>query len=110
MLTAGWGTVGVQEPGRIEPARAELGIILPNPLSGHATIRYLLPKQGNVELGVYDLAGKKVTTLASGLHKPGPQQVTWRRQDDQGRRLPAGVYFCRLETDETVQTRKVVVE
>ncbi|UCG43053.1 MAG: T9SS type A sorting domain-containing protein, partial [candidate division WOR-3 bacterium] len=107
---AGLGIVGVQEPGRVEPARAEISSIRPNPVTGRTVIRFLVPKQGSVEIGIYDLAGKKVCTLASGVHAPGSQQVTWSRLDDAGRKVPAGVYFCQFEAEETAHTRKLVVE
>lgn len=82
----------------------------PNPFTSQTVVRYAVPSQTWVQLGVYDLAGKKVRTLVSGAQAPGVRQVSWRRLDDHGRRLPAGVYFCRLETEKEGQTRKLVVE
>jgi len=45
------------------------------------------------ELAVYDLLGRKVAVLASGLHAPGRYEVRW----EAGERA-SGVYLARLES------------
>ena len=47
--------------------------------------------------------------VASGRFTPGPQAVLWDGRDDRGRRLPAGVYFYRLESPAGTEARRMVL-
>ena len=68
-----------------------------NPLvTGEATIRFGLVIADWVEARVYDLSGRLVRTLAEGRFPAGEHILTWDGLDDQGRRLPRGMYFTRL--------------
>lgn len=71
----------------------------PNPSTGNATIRYRLPAAGAVSLGLFDLAGREVLQLRSGVDGSGEKAV---RADLSG--LPAGTYFCRLQAGGEVRT------
>ena len=75
----------------------------PNPVSDAATLRFRLPAAGVVRLGVFDSAGRRVADLASGFHEAGFHDVRWDAQ-----RLPAGMYFARLEWNGQSAERKLV--
>jgi hypothetical protein len=75
----------------------------PNPLSDAATLRFRLPQAGPVKLGVYDATGRRVADLASGAHDAGFHEVRWDAQ-----RMPAGIYFARLEWSGHSVQRKLV--
>ena len=66
---------------------------------GHATLRYALRRSGEVRLDVFDVAGRRVTTLVSGARGAGEHEVAWGGETAYGiaRR---GVYFARIETPE----------
>ncbi|MDO9069578.1 MAG: T9SS type A sorting domain-containing protein [Deltaproteobacteria bacterium] len=81
----------------------------PNPMMGGTTLRYGLLKAGSIELVVYDLTGRRKATLLIGSAGEEVQSLTWNGTDDNGRRLPAGVYLVRLTTDTGVLTRKIVL-
>jgi chitodextrinase len=66
----------------------------PNPFNPVTVIRYSLDVNSRVELTIYDILGRKITTLFSGLQTAGWREQTW---DASG--LPSGVYICRLRTD-----------
>ncbi len=59
--------------------------------------------------GKLDIAGKLVTTLASGDQKPGYYHINWNRTDARGRSVPAGVYFCTMAAEGQRFSRKVVL-
>ena len=64
---------------------------------------------GPVRLQIFDLAGLLVATL---LDEAGPadcHEVTWNGRDSQGRALPSGPYIVRLETEDRVEARKVML-
>jgi hypothetical protein len=76
----------------------------PNPATGLTTIALNLPSDGPVELAVYDLSGRRVTTLVSGEMTAGRHEVEFDAAV-----LPAGVYFYRLVTEKDALMRRMVV-
>ncbi|MEO0081738.1 MAG: M14 family zinc carboxypeptidase [candidate division WOR-3 bacterium] len=61
-------------------------------------LRYTLTSRTRIELAVYDRTGRRVRSLVSGQCEPGTHETMWNWTDDDGRKLGAGVYFCRIET------------
>jgi len=61
------------------------------------------------ELAVYDVRGKLVKTLASGLHSAGAHSVAWLGADDGGRRVPSGVYLVRFIAGSTVRNQRLLL-
>ena len=76
----------------------------PNPVRDQGTVEYELPEASKVRLSVYDLLGRRVTTLVRGLKKAGRYTVTLNAS-----RLTSGVYFARLRAGGTTRTQKIVV-
>ena len=80
----------------------------PNPFEGTTSLSFVVP-EGPVELTIYDVAGRRVRTLVSGIRGAGRHDVVWDGRGDTGRSVPAGVYFARLEARHTTVTRKLVL-
>jgi hypothetical protein len=98
------GPVGITAAVETVPIKAvTLNQNYPNPAPGTATISFALPRVNEVDLSVYDLKGRKVATLASGQYQPGEYSVRTPE-------LSSGVYIYRLTTDESVMTKKMIVE
>ncbi len=76
----------------------------PNPFNPVTTIRYELPQQTDVQLTIFDLLGKEVTTLVSETQDAGFKSVRWDATN-----VASGVYFYQISAGELVQTRKMVV-
>ncbi len=68
----------------------------PNPFHDATTIAYTLDRAAPVDLAVYDVQGRRVRTLTSGIRQPGEHTVRWDGHDDEGTRAAGGVYFLRL--------------
>jgi hypothetical protein len=100
---------GVAGPGSSDPGRARLNWAGPSPFRFRTSISYTLPAAGHVKLAVYDLAGKRVKTFVSGVEPAGQKQLYWDRDDDLGRKVACGVYFCRFEADGASASRKLVI-
>ncbi|HRR07827.1 MAG TPA: S8 family serine peptidase [Rhodothermales bacterium] len=90
------------------PQRATLHPVFPNPLSGEATLVYSVNEATHVQLALYDLQGRKIRALKSGLVANGTDRVRFSVQN-----LPNGMYFARLEVGrggrKQVFTQKVLV-
>lgn len=76
----------------------------PNPFNELVQIQYSLPVGGEIKLGVYDLAGREVTRLASGCRSAGSYRAVWN-----GQNAAAGLYLLRLEAGDQMRTRKLML-
>lgn len=68
----------------------------PNPVSGRAVFSYALPVRARVELGVYDVRGRRVALVAREEAVGGRHTIAWNGRDDDGRPLASGQYVARL--------------
>ena len=76
--------------------------VFPNPFNPATTVSFELPRDGHVNLTVYDLAGRLVRTLADGEFATGRHDVAWNGRDKQGLHAGSGVYLMRLVTPSGV--------
>ncbi|MCF7833495.1 MAG: T9SS type A sorting domain-containing protein [Candidatus Marinimicrobia bacterium] len=76
----------------------------PNPFNPVTLIDLQLPTFSHVELCIYDLQGKKVTTLVNMLMEKGTYQVKW---DASGK--PSGIYMARLIAADQIITTKMLL-
>lgn len=67
----------------------------PNPFTGETTVRYYLQQDGQVNVTVYDLAGRVVAHLVDSFQE-GPR---WYRTTFDATDLPAGLYFYQVRVD-----------
>jgi hypothetical protein len=83
---------------------------VPNPFSETTRIAYVVMGEArDVEIGIYDLAGRKLRSLISNRLEPGQYSVTWDGRTDRGERAPRGMYFVRTEVRGQAQsTRRVL--
>lgn len=82
----------------------------PNPFTGETALRFDVPANGgSATVAVFDLQGRRVTTLAEGSQAPGRHILTWKGTDEGGRKVAAGVYFVRLQSATAEETRKITV-
>jgi len=83
-----------------------LGVI-PNPASvGGARILCRLPSAGSIDVSIYDMTGRVVRRLASGLFAGGIKSLAWDGRDGNGLPVGAGNYLVRLESDAGVSATK----
>jgi subtilisin family serine protease len=80
----------------------------PNPTPGRMRVEFAVPHEAAVELGLYDMQGRRVATLAEGTLSAGRHQAVWNGVAA-GRPAPAGIYFLRLRAPGTVLSRRLVV-
>ena len=81
----------------------------PTPAREGVTIDYSLAREGKVSLRVFDVTGRMVRSLVEGMAPAGPHQVAWDGRGGHGHRLPAGVYFYRLDAGAWRSQRKLVL-
>lgn len=82
---------------------------IPNPFNPITVIRFTVPENKRVVLGVYSVDGGRVASLVDAPLPPGPHEVEWDGRDEKGTRLASGVYFFRLRVGRKALTRKIVL-
>ncbi len=100
--------VGLEEEGALAPTEHVL-TLRPSPVPGHAVIGCCLDRSVIARLEIRDIKGDVVRTLFDGTAQPGELRVEWNCEDNQGKRVPAGVYFCTLSAENQRSSRKVVL-
>ncbi len=97
-------------PGSVAGRDAAWLKVAPSLVRTHVSVRFALDAERQVRLQVHDLSGRVVRTLASGARPAGRHLVDWRGDDDYGRQLADGIYFCRLAAGDYHATEKVVLQ
>ena len=100
--------------GSVVPAEFSLQKNYPNPFASQTTIPFEIHRssrdlQSDVTLAIYDVLGRQVKLLTNRALQNGKYTLNWDGTDDVGRRLPNGVYFCRLKMAEKVQIQKILL-
>jgi unsaturated chondroitin disaccharide hydrolase len=82
----------------------------PNPFNPETVIRYELPRDADVTVGVYDVAGRLVAGLLHAeRQRLGPHWLAWGGTDGAGRRVASGVYFVRVEASGEAVGHKLIL-
>ncbi len=76
------------------PAEFALRQNYPNPFNPVTNIEYDLPVDGNIELKIYDIAGRLIKTLMNEFKTAGSYLVSFNASD-----LSSGVYFYSMNFD-----------
>jgi hypothetical protein len=106
----GDGSGGVMSSGRsASPDALFLSQGFPNPSTSQMNMAYGVSERAEVRIGVYDLSGRLVRALVNDVVTPGIYKLVWLGDDSQGRPLPSGTYFIRMESEDFKSTRKVVL-
>ena len=94
--------------GSDEADRISLYRPTPNPFIDGMRLAYAVGTSGeNVEVTVFDIAGRPIRSLTRGAQTAGRHLVTWDGRDEQGIRVHAGMYFVHVRVGS--QARQVRV-
>jgi photosystem II stability/assembly factor-like uncharacterized protein len=85
------------------PAKFRLYQNYPNPFNPVTTIRFVLSQSGNVSLKVYDVLGREIETLVDDFRNAGNYEIDFNASE-----FPSGVYFYKLQTENYIDTKKMI--
>lgn len=100
---------GVALPGDDEPLPASHALSLdasPNPFNPRTEIRFTNPASGPVSLSIYSPSGRQIRRLFAGELGAGSHMKPWDGRDENGRPVPSGVYFAKMEMDGSRSIQK----
>lgn len=73
----------------------------PNPFNPNTTLQFDLPENvSQVSLIIYNTLGQKVKTLVNNALPAGSYKVSWQADAESGAKVPSGVYFAVLKTNQ----------
>ena len=88
------------------------GLVLraaPKPAAENVAIDVFLPTAENARVTIVDAGGRMTRVLAAGTLAGGAHDIAWTGSDANGKRLPAGVYFVRLEAAHGTRSLKLTL-
>jgi len=86
------------------PTMFELSAAYPNPFNPTTSINLHVPMEGDVNVQVYDLSGRVVSTLLTGVQAQGDYNLTWNASEQ-----ASGMYLVRAETADNVAVQKILL-
>jgi flagellar hook assembly protein FlgD len=86
------------------PRKFEINNAYPNPFNPSTSINLHMPVMGYVNVAVYDLNGRVVETLLSGMQSEGNYNIIWNASGQS-----SGMYLIRAETEQQKAVQKVLL-
>ena len=65
----------------------------PNPFNGETIISYAIPKDGFVNISIFNVAGQFVTNLVNDYQLHGEKKIVWDTKDAKGNHVSSGIYY-----------------
>ncbi|MEZ4746645.1 MAG: SBBP repeat-containing protein [Calditrichia bacterium] len=87
----------------------ELAQNFPNPFNPVTQIRFSVTSSGPVQLTIFNLSGRKIKSLVNENLQSGSYLRQWDGTNTTGERVASGVYLYRLQSENAVQTRKMML-
>lgn len=86
------------------PGKFVLSAAYPNPFNPSTSISLHVPMESNVNVQVYDLSGRMVSNLLSGIQAQGDYNLTWNASEQ-----ASGMYLLRAEMADQVAVQKILL-
>jgi type IX secretion system substrate protein len=94
----------------VKPAKKyELAQNYPNPFNGFTTIPFELQKDGNVNITIYDVLGRKVKTLINKPYTFGKHSISWAGTDANSQNVSSGIYLYRIKSNNYSKTKRLLL-
>ncbi len=102
-------STGVEEENSQFPKELQLHQNYPNPFNPSTVISYQLSASSNVTLTIYNVLGQKIKTLVNSFQSAGEHTIIWNATDNSNNPVSSGVYFYKMETNETSIQKKMIL-
>ncbi|MCK5733194.1 MAG: T9SS type A sorting domain-containing protein, partial [Candidatus Latescibacteria bacterium] len=91
------------------PAKYVFAQNTPNPFNAQTRMAFDLSAAGRVDLSIYNLSGQRVRTLVDEWRESGSYSAVWDGKDRLGREVASGLYLIRIEVNDFVGIRRMVL-
>jgi Peptidase family M1 domain/Peptidase M1 N-terminal domain/Secretion system C-terminal sorting domain len=91
------------------PSKFSISQNYPNPFNPTTTIKYHIPQLGNnkitnVQIRVYDILGRVITTLVNETKQPGSYEIAFDATN-----ISSGIYYYQLKAGDIINTKKMIL-
>lgn len=93
----------------LNPAQFEVGQNYPNPFNPSTTINYSIPKDGLVEITIYNMKGQLINNLINNFESSGYKTVQWNATNNNGSSVSAGMYIYSVKFGTNIKNNKMVL-
>ena len=104
VLKGEYSTTNANEKFSSLPLKFNLGQNYPNPFNPSTKIDYAIPQSSFVNLTVYDVLGREVTTLVNENNSAGNYQIVFNTEN-----LPSGIYLYKLQAGNKTKAKKMIL-
>lgn len=81
----------------------------PNPFNPETKIKFATERFSDVTVTIYSILGEEVSIAHDGQLGAGTYDITWYGKDSKGNKVPSGVYFYEVRSDDRVQKGKMLL-
>ena len=81
----------------------------PNPFNPSTQIKFATEKSSDVTITIYSILGQEITVLQNGILNAGTYNISWFGRDHYGNKVPSGVYFYEVRSDNRIQKGKMLL-
>lgn len=78
--------------------------VYPNPANNSADVNYTMSESGDVNIALFDAAGRQVAELVNGAKAAGTYRATLNTAE-----LAEGTYVLRMQTGNAITNRKLII-
>jgi len=100
---------GVEDTHILSASPAMISGAYPNPFTADTHIEFTLQQAQSAAVGIFDVKGRRVASLATGQYAAGVHTVDWNGRNDAGQVMPTGIYFAQLHAGEQRSVRKLIL-
>jgi hypothetical protein len=77
--------------------------VVPTVFKSGAWINFTVNMKSNIKISLYNVLGQRVAVLLNRICQPGAYNIHWT-----GENLSSGIYFVRVDSEDTSEVKKVV--
>jgi uncharacterized protein (DUF362 family) len=103
-------TTGTTSLGELTEQQYRLEQNHPNPFNTSTTVEFTLSESNQVQLSVFDISGRLVTTLVDADFPAGTHSATWDGTSSNGQPAASGLYIYRMKTGSHVESKRMRLE
>jgi hypothetical protein len=104
-----YSSVASGEVNSTNPLDFSLDQNYPNPFNSSTRIGFNLNKADHVSLIIYDMTGREIIDLVNEKRETGFHSVKWNGRDAKGVAVSTGVYVCKIQVQNQIQNKKIVL-
>jgi len=93
----------------ILPGQLSMSQNYPNPFNPRTIIPYELTKESFIKIDIIDITGRSIQSFNNGIQSSGAHHIIWNGKDKSGNHVSSGTYFCRLISNESSISRKIIL-